>query len=142
MDVLLTAQNARDPWLPDAVAIAGAKHGQPFLTDVLAQRVPTDKTAAGGIARVVQLLTQSYAARPDLDVVVPLIGRVPGLDPLLGRGILQGVTAGWPANTTPTLTDAHRTALAAARRASPAELAESYANLAKRWALPDVFGEK
>ncbi|MDP9144015.1 MAG: ThuA domain-containing protein, partial [Actinomycetota bacterium] len=38
-DILFHAENARDPWLPDAAAIAGVKQGQPFVLGLMARRV-------------------------------------------------------------------------------------------------------
>ena len=139
LDVLFAPQNARDPWLPDAVAIAGAKQGPDFLAQVLAQRLPTDKQALGGVARAVQLMTHFQATRTDPSAVVALIERVPRMDPVVGRAILQGVAQGWPANSAPTFTAAQRTTLAAARRDASADLAQNFAELAKRWTMPEVF---
>jgi hypothetical protein len=64
---------------------------------------------------------------------------VPKVDAALGKGILDGIAAGWPAGRAPTLTPAQRTSLAAARSAAPADLAQSFAAVAKTWTIADVF---
>jgi putative membrane-bound dehydrogenase-like protein len=139
MDVLFVAQNARDPWIPDAVAIAGHKQGPAFLTQVIERRVPTDRAAVTGVAKAIDLMTRAQAAQADPAVVVKLIEYVPRADAAVAKAILDGVAAGWPANRPPTLTPAQRTALATARTGAAAELAESFRAVATRWTLPDAF---
>jgi hypothetical protein len=140
MDVLFVPQNARDPWIPDAVGIAGARHGLNFLTQVLERRAQTnDRAVFTGIAKAVNIMTQAHSVSADPAVAVRLIEFVPRVDAAVGKAILEGMAAGWPANRTPALTSEQRSALVAARMGSPAELAESFAALAKRWTLADVF---
>jgi hypothetical protein len=140
MDVLFVPQNARDPWIPDAVGIAGAKHGLNFLTQVIDRRVQgNDRAVFTGIGKAVNVMTFAHSVPADPAVAVRLIDFVPRVDAAVAKGILDGIAAGWPANRTPTLTAEQRSALAAARKGAPAELAESFAALAKKWALADVF---
>ena len=62
MDVLFVAQNAHDPWLPDAVGIAGAKHGLNFLTQVIERRVQgNDRAVFTGIGRAVDVMTPAHS---------------------------------------------------------------------------------
>ena len=140
MDVLFVAQNARDPWIPDAVGIAGAKHGLNFLTQVIERRAPNnDRAVITGIARAVDVMTRAQSVQADPAVAVRLIELVPRADAAVGKGILDGMAAGWPANRPPALTPEQRTALAAARMGASADLAESFTALARRWTLADVF---
>jgi hypothetical protein len=140
MDVLFVAQNARDPWIPDAVGIAGAKHGLNFLTQVIERRAPNnDRAVITGIARAVDVLTRAHSVQADPAVAVRLIELVPRADAAVGKGILDGMAAGWPANRPPALTPEQRRALVAARMGASADLAESFTALARRWTLPEVF---
>ncbi len=139
-DILFAPPNARDRWLPDAVGIAGARQGREFLFRVLARDMPNDDEAVAGVARAVRVMTQSEAAGTDAAAAVSLIQQVPVLEPVVGQAVLEGIAAGWPAETPPTLTDVQHLALEAAHRRSPDELDESFADLAERWGMPDVFG--
>ena len=141
-DILFAPPNARDRWLPDAVGIAGAKQGREFLFRILARDMPNGGEALAGVGRAVRVMTQSEAAGTDAAAVVSLIQQVPVLEPAVGQAVLEGVAAGWPAETPPTLTDVQRLALEAAHRRSPDELDESFTGLAERWDLPDVFGTR
>jgi hypothetical protein len=139
-DVLFTTQNARDPWLPDAVGLAGAMHGRPFLFDVLGHEMPSGEEAREGIARAIRLMTHAEGTRADSDAAVTLIQLIPTLEPVVGRAILQGLRNGWPADTTPALTEIQLLALGATRSAASDELDESFNELGEGWSLPDVFG--
>jgi hypothetical protein len=123
MDVLFVPQNARDPWIPDAVGIAGSKHGLNFLTQVIERRVQgTDRAVFTGIGRAVDIMTRTHVAPGDPALAVRLIEMVPKVDQAIG-----------------TLTPEQRKALVAARTGSAAELAASFTAVAQRWTLADVF---
>ncbi|HEX7121560.1 MAG TPA: PVC-type heme-binding CxxCH protein [Gemmatimonadaceae bacterium] len=134
--------NARDPWIPDAVAMAGVKQGPSFLAELVTQRIPPvdDQRAAAGMERAVTKMARSFARAADATVVVTLIGAVPRANVGLAKGLLDGIAQGWPEERPPRLTDAQRTSLAAAAQGATGELAEAFARIAARWNMPDVFG--
>jgi uncharacterized protein len=146
-EMLQVPQNLRDPWIPEAIAIAGVKQGPQFLIDQLQapRRGPgADSMAFAGMARAVSLMTRFYASqgRPQTATIVALIQAVPQLNPAVGAGVLTGIVSGnggWPDEQAPLLSPQQRSALAAAARAAAPELAEHFARIAERWAMPDVF---
>jgi hypothetical protein len=137
-EVLFAPANARDRWMMDAAAIAGAAQGQGFVTTVLERRLPGDSLAVAGIARSVGMMTQHHAASADPGVVVPLVVAAAETDPALGAAMLEGVAEGWPEEAPPTLTPEQRTRLQAAAGAAPA-LAEGFSAVATRWGLGEGF---
>jgi hypothetical protein len=141
-DVITAPVNARDPWIPDAVAMAGASHGPAFLRDLIGRRVPNDSLAAAGMRRAVHKLGRIHAAQKDLAVVVELISAVPSATTPLATAMLNGIAEGWPQDTAaaaPSFTPQQKAALVAAANGASPELAESFAKLAARWNAPNAF---
>jgi hypothetical protein len=93
--------NARDPWMPDAIAIAAATHGPAFLAELMLQRVPpnADSITQNGLRRVVQRLARLHATKAEVAPIVSLINT--GLArPALASALLDGIAAearkSWP----------------------------------------------
>jgi putative membrane-bound dehydrogenase-like protein len=139
-DVLFLPENARDLWMPDAVAMVAVKQGPEFLPTLLQRRVQmADTVALAGLRRAVMQIARFHAATANVPTVVAMINAVPTANPLIGVGVLDGISTGWPQETPPQLTAEQRTALAAAARGSNPDLAAAYERIATRWAMPDVF---
>jgi hypothetical protein len=154
-DLIFVPQNARDPWLPEAAAIAGVKQGPEFLVEFMQRRAPTDSTALAGVRTAAQMMSRHYAANARADAVVAALLAVPRANPTIAAGVLNGIAPaaggrggggrggagmGWPEDQPPTLTAEQRTALAEAARSSPPELAEAFGRVGQRWGMPDLFG--
>jgi hypothetical protein len=110
--------NARDPWMPDAIAIAAAKHGPAFLAELMLQRVPqnADSITLNGLRRVVQRLARLHATKAEVASVVSLVNTIPRAHPALATALLDGIAAGWPEERAPQLTpEQRRTVYEAAR---------------------------
>ena len=139
-DVISHPENARDAWIPDAVAMAGAKQGPEFLRGLLARRVPTnDSLAVAGISRAVLKMARHHAATADAATVVGLIEAVPQAPPALATALLHGIAQGWPEERPPQLSPQQRAALAAAARGASGDIVTALSQVAARWTLPDVF---
>ncbi len=140
-ELFASFENARDPWMPDAIAIAAAGHGPAFLAELMLQRVPAnaDSITVNGLKRVVQRLGRLHAARADLAPVVTLINTIPRAHPVLGTALLEGIATGWPEERAPQPTAEQRAALVDAARTAPAGLGPSFDKVAARWTLPNVF---
>jgi hypothetical protein len=139
-DIITFPADARDPWLPDAVAIAGARQGSDFVRELVRRQVPdNDSLAVAGMQRAVAKLARHQATQKDVPVVVGLIGSVPQATPQLAVALLLGIAEGWPQESPPELTAEQRTALTAAARDASPELAAAFAKVAARWTLPEVF---
>jgi hypothetical protein len=71
-ELFASFDNARDPWMPDAIAIAAAKQRPAFLGELMLQRVPpnADSLTVAGLRRVVQRLARLYAVPAELPPVV------------------------------------------------------------------------
>jgi putative membrane-bound dehydrogenase-like protein len=138
-DVIMNPDNARDAWIPDAVAMAGAKQGAEFLTALVKRRMPAnDSLSMAGIRRSVQKLARFHAATGDLGVSVGLVALVPDA-PAVGAAIVNGIAQGWPEDRPPLIASADRLALQTAARGANAELMEAFGRLAARWQMPDAF---
>ncbi|HUF69019.1 MAG TPA: PVC-type heme-binding CxxCH protein, partial [Longimicrobiales bacterium] len=138
-DMFLVPQNLRDPWIPDALAMAGANQGADFLRELVQRRLPDDSAALAGVQRAVQLMAQHHAAGQDPETVVSLIEAVGATSSTLGAALLDGIANGWPEEQPPTLTAGQRARLQAVAQAAPADLAPGFASIAERWGMPDVF---
>jgi uncharacterized protein len=139
-EVLRVPANARDAWLPDAAAIAGARQGPAFLAELLARSFPGgDPDALAGVARAVGRMARYHATAANPAVAVRLIEAVPELQVPLAEALLAGFADGWPFERPPSLSPAQRQALAEAARRASGDLAEAFAALAERWAMPDLF---
>ncbi len=151
VEVMSVPRNARDPWLPDAAAIAGVKQG-PDVALELMRRQPQNADSAwyAGIGRTVRLMAHHFAAREDVAATVALLAAVPSANPQVASAVLVGIVGepqtegrrgspgGWPEESPPTLTAEQRNALVQAAQASP-ELAPELARVAARWGMTELF---
>lgn len=162
VDLITVPQNARDPWLPHAAAIAGVKQGPDVALALLrntqgtrTMRGTPDSTYLDGIRTTVRLMTHYFAAQENADAVVALLKAVPQAHPGIASGVLTGIAGegadgdggrrrggpgGWPEEKPPALTGAQRAALAEAARAADPGLAGGFARVAARWGMPTLFG--
>jgi hypothetical protein len=151
--------NARDPWIPDAVAIAGVTQGPQFAADLLRRGLPrnADTVTIAGIRNAVRLMADHYVASANADAVVALLTSLPEANPAIGDALLDAIApppppddappqvrarasrAGWPQDQPPTLSAEQRAALVTAARAATPELAEDFQRVAERWGMPDLF---
>jgi putative membrane-bound dehydrogenase-like protein len=139
-DAITHADNARDAWIPDAVAMAGVKQGPAFLRALLGRSVSTsDSLAVAGMRRAVQKIARYHAAAGDAATVVALIESVPQANPAVATALLDGIAQGWPEERPPQLSQEQRTALATAARGASGDVAVAFGQVAARWTLPDVF---
>ena len=133
--------NARDPWMPDAIAIAAAGHGPAFLGELMLQRVPqnADSITVNGLKRVVQRLARLHSTRAEIGPVVSLINTIPRAHAGLATALLEGIATGWPEERRPELTPEQRVTLVEAARSASAELSPAFDRVAARWTIPNVF---
>jgi hypothetical protein len=141
-DMFWHTENARDPWLPDAVAMAGVRQGPGFLRDLVVRRIPpvNDTVAVAGMRRAVTRMARHHAGQAQPGTVVSFIEAVPRANVQLATALLDGIAQGWPEERPPELTPEQSAALVAARRGSPGELAAAFGRVAARWGMPTVFG--
>ena len=140
-ELFSSLDNARDPWMPDAIAIAAAPHGPALLGELLLQRVApnTDSVTVNGLKRVIQRLARLQATKADIGPVVTLINAIPRAHSGLAMALLEGIAAGWPEERAPQLTPEQRATMYEAARSSSADLSPSFDKVAARWTLPNVF---
>ncbi|MGH7471752.1 MAG: PVC-type heme-binding CxxCH protein, partial [Longimicrobiales bacterium] len=157
LDLIFTPQNARDPWLPDAAAIAGAKQGPTFLPEFLQRRTPTDTLVVAGLRNAAVLMTRYHATNAQAEPIVNAILALPQANPVIAQAILNVIApppppqgrgggpgnaprpSGWPEDQPPTLTTDQKAAISAAIRSAPAEWAPAFARIGERWRMPEVF---
>jgi hypothetical protein len=139
-DLIAFPANARDPWTPDAVSMAGARQGPEFLRELIRRPVPAnDSLAVAGMQKAVHKIARYYGAQKDVVTVVGLIAATPGSTTVLGAGLLNGIADGWPEESPPALSAEQRAALSAAARNAPAELAAGFEKIAVRWGIAGIF---
>ncbi len=140
LDTLFEPTNAADAWIPDAVAIAGAKHGASFLTDVITRKAPNDRPeVAAGLAAAARILTRHHAAAADAALATSLIDTAAGADGPRATAVVTGLAEGWPDERPPALTPQQRATLTAAAARMPADARPLLVKVAERWGMPDVF---
>jgi putative membrane-bound dehydrogenase-like protein len=150
LDLIYVPSNARDPWLPDAAAIAGVKQGPAFMVDFLQRRAPSDSAALAGLRSAAAMMTRHYVAGAQTDAVVNIAVAAAKANPVIALGVLNAIApappgnrqgggggnrgggAGWPENQPPVLTAEQKAALTEAARSAPPELAASYARIGQR----------
>jgi putative membrane-bound dehydrogenase-like protein len=138
-DMILNPENARDPWMPDATAIAGGKQGFDFMKDLLKRRMPVnDSLAMAGVRRSVWKLARIEATKANEQNIIALVGTVPEASSV-AVAILNGIAEGWPADKAPQFDPAGRAAMAAAARGATGDLQAAFGRVAARWQAPDVF---
>jgi hypothetical protein len=161
-EMLFVPDNARDPAIPEAIGIVGAKQGSDFLNAVLQRRAPGDSLSVLGIARAVQVMAQSRAVAAD-NALVAMVANIPQLNQAVARALLQGVVAGWPDERSPELSAEQRAALRRAASGFPAPAAPPttgrggggggrggvaqsipalFAQLGARWGDPTLFQQQ
>jgi hypothetical protein len=141
-DVITHPGNARDPWIPDAAAIAGIPFGPAFLKDLASRRAPTDSVAVAGMRRTIHKIARHHALEKDIPRVVDLVAAVPRSTPVFAEAMLNGLAEGWPQDTTsapPAFTPEQKSALVTAASGASPELAAAFTRLATRWNHPDAF---
>ena len=160
VELMREPRNARDRWLADAAAAAGARHGPSVVTALV--RGPYerhDSASIAGVARAVRLMTHHLAAASNAEVIVSLLQAAPDASAPIAAAVLAGIAGepepeggqqraapwpaslpgGWPEESPPSLSAEQRAALAAAAARAPAGLAAGYARVAARWGMPEGF---
>jgi hypothetical protein len=139
-DIISSADNARDPWIPEGVALAGIKQGPSFVGTMAALRVPgNDSIAVRGMRRSMQKIARAHALTADAAVVTAMIAHVPTAAAPLAIAMLDGIAQGWPEEKPPALTPQQKSALITAARGANADVQAAFTRVATRWTLPDVF---
>lgn len=156
-DMIILPENLRDPWIPDAAAIAATRHNQGLALELLQrQHTATDPEYLAGVRTVIQFVTRSLARDSNTPAIVELMTAAATADPFLAQGVFDGIVGsaqgtrpfrgewrneqgGWVEDAAPTLTEEQRQALVAAARSAPEELTERYTQVATRWGMSDLF---
>ncbi len=127
-------RNAGDRWLRDAFAAAGAKHLQGFGQGIIGSADPLPDSAL----EVVRIVARHYATPgPDsVALVVRAISEVPAATAL---AVLDGVTAGWPADNRPGFNEEAASQLGKAMAALPDAAKDKLLVLARKWNRLDLF---
>ncbi len=162
LDLIFTPQNARDPWLPDAAAIAGVKQGPDFLVEFLQRRAPTDLAALAGLRNAAVMMTRHYASTAQAGPILNVLMAAPKANPLIAVAVLDAIApppqpqgrgggggqggrgggAAWPENTPPAITAEQKAALISATQDASPEVKAALARVAERWGMPDLFGQR
>ena len=139
-DMITNAQNARDAWMPDAAAMAGARQPPEFLRTLVMRQMPGDSLALAGVRRTIHKIAQYHGARSDAATMVSLIETVPLSDTAAAIALLDGIAQGWPEEQPPAFSAEQRSKLVAAADGASGEVGAAFRRVAARWMLPDVFG--
>jgi hypothetical protein len=155
VEMLYFPANARDPWLPDAIALAGARQGTAFGAAVLSRRMPNnaDSLTIGGIRSAARLLAQHYVATANVPATVAMLAATTQTNPQIALSVVNAIAppaqqgqgggggqgGGWPVDQQPTLSAEQRATLVTTFRAASPELQQALQRVADRWGQPDMF---
>jgi hypothetical protein len=138
-EVIAFPANAKDPWTPDAVSMAGTRQGPAFLTELIKRRVPAnDSLAVLGMQKAVHKIARAHATKADAGIALGLLTGVAGATEPLAIAMLNGMADGWPQESPPVLSPSQQAALGAAGRELPASLIPSWNKVLVRWGLPEI----
>jgi hypothetical protein len=127
-------RNAGDRWLRDACAAAGAKHLAGFGKGIIGSADPLP----AGALEVVRIVARHYAtATPDS--VAMVVRAVSETSATTTTAVLDGLIAGWPAQSKPDFNDEAGTQLDEAMRAFPDAAKDKLLVLAQKWGRLDLF---
>jgi putative membrane-bound dehydrogenase-like protein len=95
-DLLSTADNAGDPWIPKAAIAAAASSGDSFLTAALKVKSEQATPAQRDACRVVaEHWVRGQTAKQAPQSLLVLLGAMNGAETSLAETTLDGLTAGW-----------------------------------------------
>jgi uncharacterized protein len=140
-DLAVVPENARDRWIPDAIAAAAARSDERFLPLVLERRQgPTDSAYVAGVQHVIRTVARHHAARSqDPATTVGLLQQVPSANEAVAVAYLEGLAEGWPEGQAPTLSAAQRANVTAIHDGLPESVATQLREVGARWGMPDLF---
>ncbi len=127
-------RNAGDRWLRDAIAAAGAKHLQGFGKGIIGSADPLPDSAL----EVVRIVARHYAT-PGPDSVAHVVRAISEVPAATALAVLDGVTAGWPADNKPSFNEEAASQLGEAVAALPDAAKDKLLVLARKWNRLDLF---
>jgi hypothetical protein len=159
-EMIMVPQNARDPWLPDAAAIAGVRQGTAVALSLLRWQAPgrlaQDSAYLTGLARTVRMTAHHFAMNENVEATLAFLQALPAANTTIAAGVLEGIAGGpadargqqrggpggWPQGSQPELTAQQRAVLVEVARKVPAELADGFARVTARWGVSDLFAAR
>lgn len=128
-------QNTTDPWLKDAFVAAATQHHQAFLTSSLSVAPTTS-----GALEVLRTVARHHAAtEPN---ALRLAMAAAGAAPKVSGAILEGLTAGWPAQRIPALTPSTVAQIQAAVAKAPDAGKVALVQLTSQWGRSDLLANQ
>jgi putative membrane-bound dehydrogenase-like protein len=131
-------QNPRttsDPWLKDALIAAAAHHDSAFLTSCL-----TAAPSSPGAAEVMRAVARHHAATESNALKLGMASA--GAQPSVSAAILEGISAGWPANRKPSFNSDTAARFQAALAKAPDAGKVALVQLATRWERTDLVADQ
>lgn len=125
-------QNTTDPWIKDALTAAGTQHHQAFLTSSLSVAPTTS-----GALEVLRTVARHHAATEPNALRLALAAA--GAPPTVSAAILEGLTAGWPAQRIPALTPNTIAQIQAAVAKAPDAGKVALVQLTTQWGRSDLL---
>ena len=117
----------------------GRARGTAWFDDI--ELVPAaGSELAGQVGRVTRLVTTHYAQRGPVDTIVPTLAALKGSSPQISVAVLDGLMSGWPADKTPSLSDADKRTLTSVMESLPESSRDRLLALAQKWNQPNLFG--
>jgi putative membrane-bound dehydrogenase-like protein len=129
------ARNTTDPWLKDALTAAAAQHHQAFLTSA----VSVSPESAGALD-VLRTVARHHAATEANALKLALAAA--GARPAVSGAILEGLTAGWPAQRIPQITPEMAGRIRAAAAKAPDAGKVALVQLATLWGRADLVADQ
>jgi uncharacterized protein len=145
LNALGQPRNSGDRWIPDAATAAAAKNDAAFLRALLASArgdragVTSGIDSKDGLGRVTCIVTAHYARRGPTDSIVATLTALQGVAPEVATVVLDGLMEGWPAGSSPKLSDTDKGKLESVMDALPGTVRDRLLALGERWSVPGLF---
>jgi len=128
-------RNTSDPWLKDGLIAAAAHHHQAFLTSCLAAA-----PSSPGAIEVMRAVARHHAATEPNALKLTLAAAA--AQPAAAAAILEGLTAGWPADRKPSFNPDMAARFQAALAKAPDAGKVALVQLATRWDRADLVASQ
>ena len=133
---LANPTNARDRWLREAAAAAGARHISGFGRALLTRQEPLPKEAN----EAVRIVARHYASDAP-DNVLEVVAALSQATPSTSETVLDGIATGWPEDRRPSLSGEQLAGLHDAVESLPPAARARFLVLAQKWGRLDAFAD-
>ena len=115
----------------------GQSRGVAYYDDI--ELVPVAAGLSGTLGKTIRIVANHYAQRGPAESIVQTLSSLKTADAALAAVVMDGLSAGWPAESVPKFSDADIAELRAVMAALPLDLRDRMLLLADRWNKRELF---